>query len=286
MTAPAASRDRTVPVVTVDRRRLLLTPGQYATLLYVRHRVAGAGPVTIASMAEVMQVRPGRIVERLDRLTQLGLIGRSSAVGRGHRTLLWVPRRGRLLHGPDRWQIVRTATPFGGFLSREALERRGWRLAGSSGTPPGPVRADPSLADPPNETPARPGTPPVGGPAPTSRPRRYPYPPAHLAATCPRGHRMRLERTSWAPRPRRLEATWRGRCRVCAIGSPQELRLELDVGPPARPSSPTVGSPAWLELMIERHGAGRVTAFLSLVDGPRHSSDTPPGARPPNGSSH
>lgn len=176
-----------------------LSRGQRSLLFWCEGRMAkGHHAFTLDQAAAAIGVDRSTVSRALDRLASLSLIGRRSRPGRGHRTVVWRIGRARALaeraRPPGATGNVATSTPFGGYLSREAL------IVGSGG-----VRSGRDAA------------------------RRL-APPRLLYARCPAGHRVRLAR--WllraSPDGSRLDGTWKGWCRRCRAAVDTALSLTVE----------------------------------------------------------
>jgi len=188
-----------------------LSVGQATLLLWCRQRLAhGKHTFTIDEAATATGLNRSNVSRGLDRLSCLSLLGRKSTRGRLGRTLVWAVKKARALAerpGRLRWphgswhldENVATSTTYGGFLSREAYQTAA--VTGQS-----------------------------------RRSVRRLTPPRRLYDRCPAGHRVRVR--SWWHRlsrdARRLDASWRGRCRRCGLDVELRLGLDLPESPPGR----------------------------------------------------
>lgn len=201
------SRALAVPVKRLDGSLVWLSPGQFALLVYVRGRMRhGRGRLTLAQAGDALDAYPGSLSRRLDRLAQLGLVGRRSRVGRGNGTTVWPPRIGPRWWSPVANVATSTATRslyVRSWLSRDYYQRSG-------GSPPAGA-APPRGALPP----------PVAGQRPRRRPPRVLYQP------CPRGHRVRLARWRFLIRDRQLQGVYDGWCEPCGIALVAPVTVEL-----------------------------------------------------------
>ena len=179
-----------------------LSRGQRSLLFWIESRMAkGHHTFTLDIAAAAVGVDRSTVSRALDRLASLSLIGRRSTRGRFGRTLVWRVGKSRALAeraarsaSPERTGNVATSTPFGGYLSREALASAagdGRRAFGSA--------------------------------------RRL-APPRLLYARCPAGHRVRL--TRWqlrrSPDGSRVDGTWKGWCRRCAAFHAEQLTIVIE----------------------------------------------------------
>lgn len=177
-----------------------LSSGQRSLLFWIESRMAkGHHTFTLDQAALAVGLDRSNISRGLDRLASLNLLGRKSRPGRGKRTVVWRIGQTRALADRARWastnpaRNVATSTPFGGYLSREALAVIG------SNAGRGVLSA-----------------------------RRL-SPPRLLYARCPAGHRVRLARWTlrrW-PDGSRIDGSWKGWCRRCAAFHSVQMSLEL-----------------------------------------------------------
>lgn len=175
-----------------------LSRGQRSLLFWIEARMAkGHHTFTIDQAADAVGLDRSNVSRGLDRLASLSLIGRRSRRGRGHRTVVWRIGRTRALAEraagpPSPTGNVATSTPYGGYLSPEAL-------ANGSGGGRGGLRSARRLT-----------------------------PPRLLYARCPAGHRVRLDRWQLrrSPDGSRVDGTWRGWCRRCGSWTSTQLTLE------------------------------------------------------------
>ncbi len=180
-----------------------LSAGQRSLLFWLEARMArGWHTFTLDDASAAVGVDRSNISRGLDRLASLSLIGRRSRPGRGHRTVVWRIHKNRALAerarraAPDAGRNVATSTPYGGYLSREALAS----APGGSGRGSGSARR---LA-----------------------------PPRLLYARCPAGHRVRLARWSVRRFPDgRADGTWTGWCRRCASWTGTAVTMQLRTDP-------------------------------------------------------
>lgn len=206
-----SSGSLTVPVKHPATGTLVwLSVGQWMTLLWLRRRMRyGRGETTLVLVGAATGAHAGTVTHRLDRLAQLGLIGRRSRPGRGHRTIYWPARstagvpahRGdcrRHTHarrpGPPPVGLNVAPSTASGGLIRAYVSRGGLiRAANRSGSP----------------TPALP----AGGSEPRIGRRR---PPRLIYEQCPRdGGAVRLVAWRFRQDSARLVALWDGVCPRC-----------------------------------------------------------------------
>lgn len=174
-----------------------LSSGQRSLLFWLEARMArGHHSFTLDVAAEAVGIDRSTVSRALDRLASLSLIGRRSTRGRLGRTVTWRIGQTRALAERAAAQPMRnvaTSTPYGGYLSREALAERS-----------GGVRSGGESA------------------------RRL-APPRLLYARCPAGHRVRLSRWQLrrSPDGSRVDGTWKGWCRRCGAWHGESVTLEI-----------------------------------------------------------
>jgi hypothetical protein len=204
-----SSSSLTIPVKRDDGRLAWLSVGQFLTLMWLRRRMRySRGETTLATIAAATGTHAGAVTHRLDRLASLGLIGRHSRVGRGHRTRYWPGRpSSRRPAGASPTVNVATSTPYGGLI-RAYVSRAGVsRDAARGGSPPGP---------------------PGGGTIPQRGRRR---PPRLIYELCPLdGGKARLTAWRLMSTTARLVALWTGECPRCSriIVAPLVIDLARD----------------------------------------------------------
>jgi hypothetical protein len=178
-----------------------LSSGQRSLLFWLESRMAkGHHSFTLDLAAAAVGIDRSTVSRALDRLASLSLIGRRSTRGRLGRTVTWRIGRTRALaerasRAAQPVRNVATSTPYGGYLSREALAERS-----------GGVRSGVGSA------------------------RRL-APPRLLYARCPAGHRVRLSRWQLrrSPDGSRVDGTWKGWCRRCGAWHAELVTLEVPV---------------------------------------------------------
>lgn len=264
-----------------DRR--YLSSGQSALLLVARHLVArGRGVVTLDELARLsgsyytrgddgLEVpNRGRTSDRLARLRSLGLVGYQGARGRTGRIRLWIPSGGRPGVSTRAYRsrtiggVNDSASPPGGYLSRERGVETAWRRARGGGPPGSPGRSG------------------------LTGPRRGRRPPRILYAKCPAGHRARIGLAAWKATRSALRAEWSGRCNRCRRMIRESVDLTLII-PGRPPSTGELEDPALLERrrssavdLIAGGGLG-LELVEQLTRDYLTGSYTPPG-RPPGDS--
>lgn len=203
-----------------------LSAWQRALLLYLS-RSTKKGPRTLEEMAKVLGITSrGQVSRELRRLRQLELIGYKTRRGAHGFHRLWLNRaaaRLRAIRAAHRRGNDSPSATFGGFLSRDGLEK-----------------AERDRRRPPSRA----------GAAARDGPRRGHRPPRLLWARCPVGHRTILGRRSSesAPDGQLLRAVFTGICRRCH-GRPVSEIFEMAFVPvPLEPlSAAELADPEQLE---------------------------------------
>lgn len=274
--APRSSSSRLAfPVHAPGGRLVYLTAQQRALYLAVRWHIGRRrrARLTCDALAELAgYAHRGNVTRALDRLASFGLVGRHAIRGRAGEVRVWIPPRARAAAGARWVRNVAASTPFGGFISREELERRWTR--GRSGASAARTAADGAPA-----APSWSWTGPAGNLGSSREDRsdrdRLRRPPRVLYTRCPNGHRTAIERRSYSRGLLELSATWAGLCRRCRRPAREELRVALAGGQLAAP----IGSRPWRAELEERHGAERVARFL---EGLRAELEAGGAIRPPS----
>lgn len=192
-----------------------LTINQAATLMFLRRAMRwGRGYTTLDRIATATGIDRSLASRHLDRLSQLGLVGRRSRPGRMGGTTFW-PGRHSTRHGGDcarhrltswcRGGNVASSTPYGGLN----------HARGAYVTTGGTVRAWTRGGAPPAGGERAAGRPPVGAGT-GAGPRRYRRPPRLLYERCPSdGGMARLSARRYVVTAGRLAALWAGSCPRC-----------------------------------------------------------------------
>lgn len=176
-----------------------LSSGQRSLLFWLEARMAkGHHTFTLDVAAAAVGIDRSTVSRALDRLASLSLIGRRSTRGRLGRTVTWRIGQTRALaeraaRAAQPGRNVATSTPYGGYLSREALAERSGAVRSGAGS------------------------------------ARRLAPPRLLYARCPAGHRVRLSRWQLrrSPDGSRVDGTWKGWCRRCAAWHAEAISLEV-----------------------------------------------------------
>lgn len=258
---PRRSSGRLAFTARTPAGELVYLTAQQRALLFVLHAHIRRGRrvrLTTRALAELAGYsHPGNVTRALDRLASFGLIGRHAIRGRRGHVRVWsTTRAGAARRVPV--GNVAASTPFGGYITREALERT-WSRHRSQGTravhpPTAAADGRPGTSSWP-PTAVRPADPSLG------RDRRTRRPPRVLYTRCPNGHQTRIGRRWWRASFLELEAEWSGRCHRCGLEAIERVTLAAAGGQLRAP----VGSAPWRAELESRHGGERVAAFLEAL---------------------